>query len=106
MSGRHTPGPWRAEAADMFGDHNIVLADGGDDCRAIAAVVSNLRPPEEVAANASVIAAATDLLNALDGLSSFLEVALVGWDDLPFPEVFRKRVEAARAALAKAKGAA
>lgn len=60
----HTSGQWVAEPADMFGDHNIVLADG-EDRRAIAAVVSNLRPEGEVAANAHLIAAAPGLLEAL-----------------------------------------
>ena len=62
QGGGHTPGPWLAEAADMFGDHNIVLSASANDCRAIAAVVSNMRDPSEVAANAFLVAAAPDLL--------------------------------------------
>jgi hypothetical protein len=61
----HTPGPWTAEPADMFGDHNIILADSREDARAIAAVVSNIRDPDEVAANARLIAAAPELLETL-----------------------------------------
>lgn len=111
MSGGHTPGPWRTEAADMFGDHNIVLADGGDDCRAIAAVVSNLRPPEEVAANAAVIAAAPDLLVALkvasDAINEMFRYFDGGetrgsYDGKPERAQLRKAGYAAKAALAKA----
>lgn len=60
LGGEATPGPWLAEPADMFGDHNIVLLDSSEDCRAVAAVVSNMRDPGEVAANARLIAAAPD----------------------------------------------
>ncbi len=61
----HTPGPWVSEPADMFGDHNIVLADSREDARAVAAAVSNIRDPHEVAANAYLIAAAPELLETL-----------------------------------------
>lgn len=61
----HTPGPWLAEGVDMFGDHNIVLSASANDCRAVAAVVSNMREPSEVAANARVIAVAPEMLAAL-----------------------------------------
>lgn len=57
---KHTPGPWRAEGPDMFGDFNIIPPDA---MLAVAAVVSNLRPAERVAANAAVVAAAPDLLD-------------------------------------------
>lgn len=64
QSGGHTAGRWSFDPADMFGDHNIVLADS-DNRLAIAAVVSNLREAAEVQANARLIAAAPDLLAAL-----------------------------------------
>lgn len=73
MSAGHTPGPWCAEPADMFGDHNIVLGDNADDARAIAAVVSNLRAPSEVEANARLIAAAPDLLEACQELIGVID---------------------------------
>lgn len=62
MIAQHTPGPWLAEGADVFGDHNIVLPASANDCRAVAAVVSNMREPSEVAANAFLVAGAPDLL--------------------------------------------
>lgn len=52
-----TPRPWRLEGPDMFGDFNI-LHEG--DALAVAAVVSNMRLPEEVAANAALIVAAVN----------------------------------------------
>lgn len=59
---KHTPGPWNSEGPDDFGDHNI----HEPTCRlAIGAVVPNMRPDEEVAANARLIAAAPDLLETL-----------------------------------------
>lgn len=59
-----TPGPWAADKADMFGDHNVVRGNS-DDLSAIAAVVSNMRPANEVFANARLIAASPTLLEAL-----------------------------------------
>lgn len=56
---KHTSGPYRAEGPDEFGDYNI-LHDG--DALAVAAVVSNMRPADEVAANASLFGAAPELL--------------------------------------------
>ena len=56
-----TPGPWEASNADMFGDHNIQRHDS-EDRAAIAAVVSNLRPVEEVAANARAISEVPEIL--------------------------------------------
>lgn len=58
-----TPGPWRAEGPDMFGDFNICHPA---DALAVGAVVSNLRAPEQVAANAALIAAAPALYAALE----------------------------------------
>jgi hypothetical protein len=57
-----TPGPWEAGPVDMFGDVNIT---GPEDSRAIAAVISNLRPLGQIVANACLIRAAPDLLEAL-----------------------------------------
>jgi hypothetical protein len=61
-SARHTPGPWRFEWPDMFGDCNILHRA---DSLAVGAVVSNMRPEGEVVANARLIAAAPDMLAAL-----------------------------------------
>jgi hypothetical protein len=84
-----TPGPYRAEGPDMFGDFNI-LHNG--DALAVAAVVSNLRPPAEVAANAHLHAAAPDLYDW---------IATIENDDGKLPDWLWQQREAL---LAKARG--
>ena len=73
---RATAGDWLAGPADMFGDHNIILAES-EDRRAVAAVVSNMRPEDEVEANAAFIALAKnhmgDLLDTLSALRAQVE---------------------------------
>ncbi len=69
-----TPGEWIASESDMFGDHNIQWKEGVEtdtDHSAIAAVVSNLRPWQQVEANAQLI---VTLRNALPELIAALEV--------------------------------
>lgn len=61
-----TPGPYRADGPDMFGDYNLLHE--GDEL-AVAAVVSNMRPPEEVKANADLQAASYDLYEALENIT-------------------------------------
>lgn len=60
---RHSEGPWTAEGPDEFGDYNI----HEPGIRAVvAAVISNLRQPAEVAANARLIASAPELKAAVE----------------------------------------
>jgi len=70
MPDYHTLGPWGASGADMFGDHNITPAH---ETAAVAAVVSNLRNPLEVAANALLVASAPTMLKALQILRDRFE---------------------------------
>lgn len=94
---KFTPGPYRCEGPDPFGDWNILHPS---DALAVAAVVSNMREPEEVAANARLFSAAPELYEAL-------EMVRDGDDDcrkdgLPtMSEFARGRIDAA---LAKAEG--
>lgn len=70
-----TPGEWIASESDMFGDHNIQWKEGVEtdtDHSAIAAVVSNLRPWQQVEANAQLI---VTLRNAIPTIIAALEVA-------------------------------
>lgn len=91
----YSPGPWRSEGPDEFGDYNI-LHNG--DPRAVAVVVSNMRPPDEVRANARLIAAVCGLYEALDDLlSEWFDADDTGTQDDPF-------VARARRALAEARG--
>jgi len=59
---QHTPGPYRADGPDPFGDYNILHPA---DYSAVAAVVSNCRPAPEVHATALLFGATHDLLEAL-----------------------------------------
>lgn len=108
MSATHTPGPWVAEPADMFGDHNIVLHDASNDARAIAAVVSNMRDESEVAANAHLIASAPDLLAALVDILGPLNVCSDNPhvpDNACLPvDMTMGELRRARIAIAKARG--
>lgn len=104
MSGvAHTPGPWEVDGPDMFGDYNIVLANRESDSRAIAAVVSNLRDPAEVAANARLNAAAPELLAELEGALSDLWENCHSHQDRPS---FERDYARAFAVIAKARGEA
>lgn len=57
----YTEGPWRADGPDGFGDFNI-LHDA--NALAVAAVISNMRQPSEIEANARLISAAPDMYEA------------------------------------------
>lgn len=92
---KHTPGPWRAfDASDMHEPHlGPVFVVGPERFHTVAEV----RPgetdddlPAQTPANARLIAAAPDLLAALEGVLRVADRATVEFD-------------AARAAIAKAK---
>ena len=95
---KHTPGPWDVDEGD-FGIYQIETSDQ------IAEVFSH-HPPEELEANARLIAAAPELLGALTALLDEAEDVFVCMADatgidrhnLPPPYL------AARAAIAKAEG--
>lgn len=55
---KYTDGPWMLDGPDEFGDYNVVSPEGPS---AVAAVVSNLRDPEQVAANARLVAASPEM---------------------------------------------
>lgn len=92
---KHTPGPWHAKGPDDFWDFNI-LHDG--DSLAVAAVVSNMRPLDEISANARLVAAAPELLAALQDCVAVMELDLAGL------RVIQPELNQARAALAAARG--
>lgn len=69
----HTTGPWSVEGPDAFGDFNIHCQH---ERAVVAAVINNVRPPDEVAANARLIAAAPALLEALAWALPLAETAL------------------------------
>ena len=101
---KHTPGPWRAikRGADCDFIFNIATKDNP---RSIANVIDagtteqiNQYEKEngEQAANARLIAAAPELLAALESCSDALNTEAGG--------LYKARIDQARAAIAKAKG--
>jgi hypothetical protein len=93
----HTPGPWVAVGPDDFGDFTITQAGQSP---AIAAVVSNMRDPKVVAADAALVAAAPDLSAAKERerlLRSVLE-RMTGWDEAQID----REIDVERRALAEA----
>lgn len=96
---KHTPGPWHAEGPDEFGDFNIHTPAYR---LAIGAAVSNMRPEDETVANANIMAAAPDLLEALKGMLAHSCVADSAAEDKD-PEDHAAE-SAARRAIAKAEG--
>lgn len=99
---KHTAGPYTFTGPDEFGDFNIVKQNSAGDIRAIAAVVSNLRDPNEVLANARLLASAFCMLKALKGVLPLLEhletQTLVGHEGCLWS------VEAVRDAIDQAEG--
>lgn len=111
----YTPGPWQV-GMSSGSNGNMIYQLGGDVMSpAIAqvyglwanATVSALREDErmrEGVANALLIAAAPELLEALEAIIGACD-ACEGRDDLSLTDVFTEEMEqAARAAIAKAKG--
>lgn len=92
MSDYHTQGPWSASGADMFGDHNITPLH---ETAAVAAVVSNLRDPLEVAANALLIASAPTMIKALQILQECYESDAWVTDQDEMARVVRDTIAAA-----------
>jgi hypothetical protein len=91
MTTKHTPGPW---GYHVTVDGDAIVAGGGK-IRVAEALVRDVSHEDE-RANARLIAAAPDLLAALEALArSFSAVAYAAWT----PEM-----HAAVAAIAKAKG--
>lgn len=89
---KHTPGPWRADGPDWAGDFNILHPA---DSLAIGAVVANLRPPEEVEANAMMAAAAPEMFDALKVAEEYLNTIALSKGPI-------EELSTIRAALAKA----
>lgn len=86
---KHTPGPWDADEED-FSIYQIETSDQ------IAEVFSH-HPPEELEANARLIAAAPELLEALIELTEYSGGAFCVCDD---PHV----MDRVKAVIAKARG--
>jgi hypothetical protein len=122
MSAMHTPGPWAIH--ERFPDYIVPLDHAGRKCGAaaddevdlreyaqtIASVQSGKRhrTPEEVSANARLIAASPDLLEALKDAVGALEFSRDYHSDLSNAEqaFAQDKLDKALAAIAKARGEA
>lgn len=99
MSTLHTPGPWTLDS--NFGSIKTGWTAKGPDGKSICACASSVgRPGEEKAANANLIAAAPDLLAALERA----EIILAGIPVLR-PDGKNPALDQIRDAIAKAKEA-
>ena len=103
MKHGHTPGPWEIHESAFssslvkelhIGTHARTAACVYDDCAAGSLVRS------EVNANARLISAAPELLEALEGISAAYDETLRH----PIAAPLLRAIYAARAAIAKAKG--
>lgn len=90
---KHTQGPWLVEGRTVY-----ALNDDGYN-RFSALVQDAHTPGDELEANARLIAAAPDLLEALDGM-------IEAYDDGAQPEWALPYIRAAHKAIAKARGEA
>ena len=88
---KHTQGPWTYE---QISNNAYVIDENG------SAVMLYRNPDDEMKANARLIAAAPELLEALRGMVALEEENLRSGDDIDV--CFE--LESARAAIAKAKG--
>ena len=95
---KHTPGPWYIDPIKAHANGNRRIM--AEQCTPVAVV------PEHLAANARLIAAAPDLLEALDDLARYADTCeLFLRETHPGKaDMLRKRVTAAIDAMAKATG--
>ena len=98
---KHTPGPWEV-SEEWHGDLYIDSYIEGEGDTALAKIVNNVCKTDQAEANARLIAAAPDLLEACKEALNVLE----DWDDLNQPDdgpewLF---VTAMKDAIAKAQG--
>jgi len=97
MSNKHTPGPWLS-ATDRYGHPSHVAAEVGAICN-FGTAVRRARGIDEIQANSRLIAAAPDLLTALqmlyDKTADYIRLNNLGGMD-------NQCMQLARAALAKA----
>lgn len=106
MEGKHTPGPWRLTESILEDGRPFFSIAGAD--RVDLGYLS-LRSAEELTANARLIAAAPDLLEALeaviDDLSGGIQDCIDNGGSEAWISEADTRLKNARAAIAKARGA-
>lgn len=98
MADQHTRGPWRD--AGGIGHGSWIVGADAERVENVAVVYS--RASRVGMANATLIAAAPELLAALELAESFM----AGFEDDEVQEGINERLAAIRAVIAKARGAA
>jgi hypothetical protein len=112
MSTQHTPGPWKVDEP-----HQVLAESVGEYVAITQAEEWNALPRDQVEANARLIAAAPDLLEALQEVVKLANQAHDHWDNDRDAKVgkillalsghmprYDKRIDAIHAAIAKATG--
>ena len=104
----HTPGPWEVESPM---DHELWIVEAGKQAYEWRVIAGCPWPDDiggisrkQVKANAHLIAAAPDMRDALVGLAPILATAESNASGNPEWEAVSAKVNAARAAIAKATG--
>lgn len=107
MSTKHTPGPWVTKR-EGFSTVYVEARIGGGWIQEVAACGPTDAGREQQEANASLIAAAPDLLEALKDMHQVLSEAMTtgGWVPTPVQDSFRKAWLDMVAAIARATGEA
>lgn len=98
MDGKHSSGPWEWRAEGESNHFSVLKAHDG--IAGGPAIIARLR----CEANARLIAAAPDLLEALRVVTAALQSCRIGMADSVARKLAGEMVEQARAAIAKATG--
>jgi hypothetical protein len=97
----HTPGPWKVDQQRRAHGYNVAVFSGDIAVADVPGIGKDPANDPEADANARLIAAAPELLGALDDLAWIVEAGRV--EPVARAEV-DERLERARAAIAKAEG--
>ena len=99
IEAKHTPGPWAVTDCAIGGPSVTAGKSVIADIRTFGGVHVNGEQNTKTLANARLIAAAPDLLDALDSCIGTLEIC---FPEAPVDSVIGKDIATARAAIAKA----
>lgn len=103
---KHTPGPWkhyRRSSTDPDELHRFFIGQPEGNNHIIANTVKEYESIDDEA-NARLIAAAPDLLDALERLFEHTAMIHNGWGEIDNTKEANSAIRDARAAIAKAKG--
>ena len=108
---KHTPGPWEAIPFDEDGEQHFGIINARQPCggKIKTADIARIWPrggKAKTAANASLIAAAPELLEALKFILADYEDAREEWNSFDAETYADHLIAEARAAIAKAEGTA